>query len=112
MGLPEAVVPFGGAAAIGMTFVLAAELGGTFKAVLLFGGVLTLETADGGDSEPAALLGWVAVGVVAWLCTREFFRPPFLEALVDAPPTGTELPLPRFLFLITSVLSESGLTTP
>jgi hypothetical protein len=59
------------------------------------------------------------------MATTEFFLvlgilltgpvPIFFDALVDVPPdpvTGNEAPDPRLRFLITSVFSESGRTTP
>lgn len=76
-----------------------------------FVGVLAEDNPDGGDSDPARLFGCVdVVGVVAE--TNEFFRIPFFAARVEVPETGTEFPLPRLRFLITSVLRESGRTTP
>jgi hypothetical protein len=42
----------------------------------------------------------------------EFLRDDFLDARDDEPPTGAEFPLPRLRFLMTSVLRESGRTTP
>ena len=64
---------------------------------------------DLGDSD-SVLVGFGAVGVVAGVCATEFLREDFLEERVEE--TGTEFPLPRLRFLITSVFSESGRTTP
>lgn len=63
------------------------------------------EPVDFGDSDS------VAFGVVTGVIAIEFLRDDFLEARVDDGPTGA-LPLPRLRFLMTSVLSESGRTTP
>lgn len=68
------------------------------------------DPVDLGDSE--SRLAFPEVGVVTGVCAIEFFREDFFEDRVDAEPTGAEFPLPRFRFLITSVLSESGRTTP
>jgi len=66
------------------------------------------EPVDFGDSDSAAL--W-DVGVVTGVCAIEFFRDDFFDDRVDVVPTGA-LPLPRLRFLITSVLSDKGRTTP
>lgn len=66
------------------------------------------EPVDFGLSESAALCD---VGVVTGVCAIEFFREDFLDDRVDAAPTGA-LPLPRLRFLMTSVLSDRGRTTP
>jgi hypothetical protein len=67
------------------------------------------ELVDLGDSDSAPLPD---VGVVTGVWAMEFLRDDFLDARDDEPPTGAEFPLPRFRFLITSVLRESGRTTP
>lgn len=88
---------------------------------------------EGGLWDSFTLRARMLVGVVAWVVgavlvagvTIEFFlavgplvvcaAPIFFEARVAAPPdppTGREAPDPRFRFLITSVFSESGRTTP
>lgn len=66
------------------------------------------EPVDLGDSESAALCD---VGVVTGVCAIEFLRDGFFDDRVDAVPTGV-VPLPRLRFLMTSVLSDSGRTTP
>jgi hypothetical protein len=71
--------------------------------------VLSLtDPVDLGDSESAALFD---VGVVTGVWAIEFFRDDFFEARVAATPTGA-FPLPRLRFLITSVFSDKGRTTP
>jgi hypothetical protein len=88
---------------------------------------------EGGLWDSFTLRARMLVGVVAWVVGAvlvagvaiEFFlvfgplvgwtAPIFFEARVDAPPdapTGREAPDPRFRFLMTSVFSESGRTTP
>lgn len=66
------------------------------------------EPVDFGDSESAALCD---VGVVTGVCAIEFLRDDFLDERADDAPTGA-LPLPRLRFLMTSVLSDNGRTTP
>ena len=69
------------------------------------------DPVDLGDSESA----WLAlpeVGVVIGVCAIEFFRDDFFEDRVAVEPIGFVLPLPRLRFFMTSVLSESGRTTP
>lgn len=75
----------------------------------------TEPVVDLGDSD--SLAGLAEVGVVAEAAEEatgvwaiEFLRDDFLDEREEL--TGIELPLPRFRFLITSVLSESGRTTP
>jgi hypothetical protein len=63
------------------------------------------DPVDFGDSESAAF------GVVTGVIAIEFLRDDFFDARVEAVPTGA-LPLPRLRFLMTSVLSDSGRTTP
>lgn len=65
------------------------------------------EPVDFGDSESIL----ADVGVDTGVCASEFFRDDFLDARDDEPATGA-VPLPRLRFLMTSVLSESGRTTP
>jgi hypothetical protein len=77
----------------------------------LFVGVLTLDPAEGGDSDPARLFDWAEIGVITGVCTKEFFRPPFFDERVAALPTGND-PLPRLRFLMTSVFRDKGRTTP
>lgn len=67
------------------------------------------EPVDLGDSDSAPL---PEVGVVTGVWAREFLREDFLEDRDAVPLTGAELPLPRFRFLMTSVLSDNGRTTP
>ena len=68
---------------------------------------------DPGECELLSLKALPEFGVVAGVGTVEFFlEVVFLEPLVDVPPMLTVVPLPRFLFLITSVFRDSGLTTP
>lgn len=69
-----------------------------------FGAVADVE--DFGDSESVGCFGGIADTGVA----REFFREFFFERVPV--PAEDVLPLPRLRFLITSVLSESGRTTP
>lgn len=66
------------------------------------------DPVDFGDSESAALCD---VGVVTGVWAIEFLRDDFFDERVDAEPTGA-LPLPRLRFLITSVFSDKGRTTP
>lgn len=66
------------------------------------------EPVDFGDSDSAALC---EVGVVTGVCATEFLREDFFDDLVDAAPTDV-FPVPRLRFLMTSVLSDSGRTTP
>jgi hypothetical protein len=71
---------------------------------------LTLEVpppdpVDFGDSESGAF------GVVTGVRAIEFLRDDFFDARVEVVPTGA-FPLPRLRFLMTSVLSDSGRTTP
>jgi hypothetical protein len=63
------------------------------------------DPVDFGDSDSAAF------GVVTGVIAMEFLRDDFFEARVEDGPTGV-LPLPRLRFLMTSVLSDSGRTTP
>lgn len=100
----------GGPGAIGTTPLLdavALTLVAVFAAV-----VLGAEPAvDLGDSESAPL-ALPEVGVVAEDCAAiEFLRDVLFFDLLE-PPTGTLFPLPRLRFLMTSVLSDSGRTTP
>lgn len=93
----------GGPGAIGTTPDF--ELDPAAETVLLLLGLSPIEPVDFGDSESAAL------GVVTGVCAIEFFLDDFFDDLVDAEPTGA-LPLPRLRFLITSVFSDKGRTTP
>lgn len=71
----------------------------------------TEPAVDFGDSDSFGAL--LEVGVVVGVWTMEFFREDFFEERVD--PVPTELivfPLPRLRFLMTSVLRDSGRTTP
>jgi hypothetical protein len=102
------VVCFGGPGAIGTTPPdLAAP--GVGMAVVALEEPPPTEPVDFGDSESAPLPD---VGVVAGVCAIEFFRDDFFDALDVVPLTGAELPLPRLRFLMTSVLSDKGRTTP
>lgn len=96
---------FGGAAAIGTTPLLTAALAGA---------VLGADPEDGGivvDSDALAL-GWpVDAGAVVGICV-EFFREGFFGLRTEPTPTGILLPAPLFRFFITSVLRDSGRTTP
>lgn len=120
----------GGLAAMGTTPVaLAASIGIDDPPRLI--GVLPAEVppAEAGEAESCsegarARAGGVVTGVLAE--TREFFRVPFLAARVVAVEVmtlvrmavlavveaGMVVPEPRLRFLITSVLSDSGRTTP
>lgn len=92
-----------------------------------------LPVTEGGDWLSLTERARLEVGVVACVvgaveeagATMEFFlvfgplvacwEPIFLDARVAAPPdapTGREAPDPRFRFLMTSVLSDRGRTTP
>lgn len=101
----EELLDFGGPGAIGIT-PLVFELGVPADATLP--DAPPPDPVDFGDSESAALL---EVGVVTGVSAIEFLRDDFLDDRVDAAPTGA-LPLPRLRFLMTSVFSDSGLTTP
>lgn len=73
--------------------------------------LVTDPAVDFGDSESVASLA--EVGVATGVCTIEFFLDDFFDPRVeDAPVDGIVLPLPLLRFLITSVFSESGRTTP
>jgi len=73
--------------------------------------LFTEPAVDFGDSDSLAALP--DEGVVAGVWTIEFFRDDFFDERVEPEPTlDTVLPLPRFRFLITSVLSDNGRTTP
>lgn len=61
---------------------------------------------EDGDAESFA----TDIGTIG--CTMEFLREAFFEERPGADPTGVALPLPLLRFLITSVFSESGRTTP
>ena len=100
----EAEAALGGAAAMGTTpdlvIVLALRLG---AAVLLPG-------IAGGDSEVVvAVCGRLAVAAAIDACCTEFLREDFFEREA---PTARVLALLRLRFLITSVLSDNGRTTP
>lgn len=102
----------GGPGAIGTTPLLIPAMPPDALLAVLAAVVLPLtDPVDFGDSEspPLAL---PEVGVVTGVCANEFLREAFFEDLVDEAPTGTVLPLPRFRFLMTSVFSDSGRTTP
>lgn len=68
--------------------------------------------ADGGDCELFSLVALADDGVDTGVCWTEFFLEGFFDERVVEVPTGTALPLPRFRFLMTSVFSDSGRTTP
>jgi hypothetical protein len=104
---------FGGPGAIGTTpaFDAAEAVAALFAvgtAVLL---PVTLPLLDFGDSESAPL-AFADVGVVTGVCAIEFFRDVFFELRPVEPAGGPEVPDPRFLFLMTSVFNDRGLTTP
>jgi len=63
------------------------------------------DPVDFGDSESAAF------GVVTGVSAIEFLRDDFLDARAEDALTGA-LPLPRLRFLMTSVFSDNGRTTP
>lgn len=65
------------------------------------------DPVDFGDSESTL----TDVGVETGVCASEFFRDDFFDARDEEPATGA-VPLPRLRFLMTSVLSERGRTTP
>lgn len=100
---------FGGPGAIGTTPDLLAAAAAA-PAWPLAVALLTGPAVDLGDSEPNAL-AFPELGVVAGVWAIEFLREFFLDDRLDDP-TGTLLPLPRFRFLMTSVLSDKGRTTP
>lgn len=102
MALTELVL-FGGPGAIGTTPAdFEFEAAG---ARLALADAPPPDPVDLGDSDSAAF------GVVTGVMAIEFLRDDFFEARVEDGPTGA-LPLPRLRFLITSVLSDSGRTTP
>jgi hypothetical protein len=82
------------------------------------GGVVTTEPpwaepeADGGDCELLSLAVFPDVGVDAGVWWTEFFLEDFFDDRVAEAPIGRVFPLPRFRFLMTSVLSDNGRTTP
>jgi hypothetical protein len=82
------------------------------------GGVVTAEPpwaepgADGGDCELFSLTAFPDVGVDAGVWWTEFFLEDFFDDRVVEVPIGRVFPLPRFRFLMTSVLSDNGRTTP
>lgn len=99
----EAEAALGGAAAMGTTPDLAIAL------VLRLAGVL-LPWMAGGDSEVVvAVCGRLAVAAATDACCTEFLREDFFEREV---PTARVFALLRLRFLITSVLSDNGRTTP
>jgi hypothetical protein len=113
----ESVVGFGGAAAIGTTPALEEREGpvddshavGVESAV---DGSFDPE-AEGGESESLREWALVEVGVVEGVTVMmEFLRDAFFAERVAAEPRGGCVPEPRFLFLMTSVLRDRGLTTP
>ncbi len=67
---------------------------------------------DGGDSESLTLCAFADGGVVTGVCCTEFLRDAFFEERVEAVPIGMVLPLPRLRFLMISVFSDKGRTTP
>jgi hypothetical protein len=93
-----------------------------------------LPVTEGGDWLSLTERARLEVGVVTWVAgavleagaTMEFFlvlgplvvcgwEPIFFDARVAAPPdapTGSEAPDPRLRFLMTSVFSDRGRTTP
>jgi hypothetical protein len=104
----------GGAAAIGTTppLLIEPDVGGKLVGVLPAVEPPFEAVVEGGDSELLALCVLADVGVVDGVWCSEFLRLAFFDARVDAPPTGIELPLPLFRFLMTSVFKDSGRTTP
>ena len=100
---PTELVALGGPGAIGTT-PLDLELEAV-GARLVLADTPPPDPVDVGDSESAAF------GVVTGVIAMEFLRDDFFDARVEDGPTGA-LPLPRLRFLMTSVLSESGRTTP
>lgn len=65
-----------------------------------------------GEWELLSLRAFAELGVVAGVGCTEFFLEVFLDPRVEVPPIFTVVPLPRFLFLMTSVFRDNGLTTP
>ena len=103
----------GGAAAIGTTPLLTpAVVVGRLVGVVTADPPLAEPWADGGDCELVSLIAFADDGVDTGVWWTEFFREDFFEARVAEDPIGAELPLPRFRFLMTSVLSDRGRTTP
>lgn len=101
-------VALGGPGAIATT-PLVFEVGVTAEAKLADDAPPLPEPVDFGESESAALC---EVGVPTGVaCATEFLREDFFDDRVDAVPTGG-FPVPRLRFLMTSVLSDSGRTTP
>lgn len=102
---------FGGPGAIGMTPVFAGAVLTLAPPAAVAPELFTEPAVDFGDSDsfgPFTEPGVVAAGEV---CATEFFREDFFDERVD-PTVDTAFPLPRFLFLMTSVFSERGRTTP
>jgi hypothetical protein len=103
----------GGAAAIGITpFLTAPFEAGRLVGVVTTDPPLAEPVADGGDCELFSLMAFADDGVDTGVCWTEFFLEDFFDARVADAPIGRVLPLPRFRFLMTSVLSDSGRTTP
>jgi hypothetical protein len=100
---------FGGAAAIGTTPGLPPVVPVKLVGVVTADPECADPWTDCGDCE---LWSLPVFGVVAGVCCTEFFREAFFDALVAADPTGIVFPLPRFLFLMTSVFRDNGRTTP
>ena len=111
VGVAAAIGGFGGAAAIGTTppFPAAAPAIVPFAALAL--GLLAEPALDLGDSDSFCALTEPGVVAAGEVCTTEFFRDDFFDDRVE-PTVETAFPLPLFLFLITSVLSDRGRTTP
>ena len=104
----------GGAAAIGTTplLVVPADAGKLVGVLPAVERPSAEPCSDGGDSEFVALRALAEVGVTEGVCWMEFLRDTFFDDLAAETPTGRLFPLPRFRFLITSVLRERGRTTP
>lgn len=107
---PGAGVGFGGAAAMETTDDLIA---GAPVLVGVLADVVEVSWLDpsGEATSWAPLMVLLAGGVVAGVWVIEFLREAFFDDLVDDP-VGIVVPDPRLRFLMTSVFSESGRTTP
>lgn len=106
-GVLKVALIFGGPGAIA-TMLLVLGLDGIVEAELA-DVPPPAEPVDFGESESTALC---EVGVLTGVaCATEFLREDFFEGRDDAVPIGA-FPVPRLRFLMTSVLSDSGRTTP
>ena len=111
VGADAATIGFGCAGAIGTTLLLPAGTPVTPPLVEAEFGLVAEPAVDLGDSESFEALIELGVVTAGETWATEFLREDFLDDRVE-PTFDAALPLPRFLFLITSVLSDSGRTTP